>query len=118
LELARQQATFRIPPPAKPERAAGPRAMTALAIAIALAAAGALVIGLAWSAAAMAPIPGAGTPPESLPYALGWSGASLAALAGSLASLFCGDGRRRRGLVSTAAAAALGLLAFAVVASA
>jgi hypothetical protein len=98
-------------------RAPAARAITALAIAIAWAAAGSLVIGLAWSATTMAPHPAAGTPPESLPYALGWSGASLAALAGSVGSLFCVDARRRRGLVSTAAAAALGLVAFAVLAS-
>jgi hypothetical protein len=91
--------------------------MTALAIAISWAAAGALVIGLAWAATTMAPNAPAGTPPESLPYALGWSGASLAALAGSVGSLFCVDGRRRLGLLGTAAAAALALLGYAVLAS-
>jgi hypothetical protein len=131
LQLARQEATLRArapaaaptptpaPAPTPTARSSGPaRATTAAAIAISWVAAGELVLGLVWSAATMAPNVAAGTPPESLPYALGWSGISLAALASSVASMFCDPGRRRQGLVGIAVAAALGLLACVLIARA
>lgn len=48
-----------------------------------------------------------------MPYALAWSGASVAMLAASLGSLFA-RGRGRPVLLGVAAALAVGLLAFGV----
>jgi hypothetical protein len=86
---------------------------TAFAVTISWVAAGALVIGFVWVASTMSPNPPTRTPADTLPYALGWSGASLAMLATSVGSLFARGGRRLALLIVTAALALI-LLAFTV----
>lgn len=115
LQIARQR--FAAPPaPAVPRLA--PRRMpraaaTASAVAVSWLGAGALVIGLVWTASALSPNPSAGTPPETLPYALGWSAASLATVLASVASLFAAGGRRNT-LTALAGVLALALTTAAV----
>ncbi|MGH2989780.1 MAG: hypothetical protein ACRDMA_07930 [Solirubrobacterales bacterium] len=118
LQIARQR--FVAPPaPAVPRLAARriPRAATtAVAVAVSWLGAGALVIGLVWIASTLSPNPSAGTPPETLPYALGWSAASLATVLASVASLFATEDRRST-LTAVAASLAAALVAAAVVAN-
>jgi hypothetical protein len=117
LQIARQRA---LPPPApavprfEPWRIPGAAAI-AFAVAVSWLAAVALVIGLVWAASTLAPNPSPQTPPETLPYAIGWSAVSLATIAAAVASLFVADGRRR---ALTALAATLALALAAVVAGA
>lgn len=84
-----------------------------LAVTIAWVAAGALVIGMVWAATTASPNPSTPAGGETLPYALLWSGASLATLAGSVGSLFA-VGRRRLTLLVLAGTLAFALLAFTV----
>jgi hypothetical protein len=92
-------------------------AITAIAVVVSCLAAGALVIGFVWVAATSAPKPPTGTPVGTLPYAIAWSAASLASLAGSLGSLFVAGGRRLA-LVILSTTLAAALLAVAVASNA
>lgn len=119
LQIARQRVIAQAAPPAPAPGARGPSgaAATAVAVAVSWLAAGALVIGLVWAASAVSPNPPTETPADTLPYAVGWSLASLAVLATSVGSLFA-SGRRRSALITLAGTLALALLASAVVANA
>jgi|SRR5918995_2011220 hypothetical protein len=92
-------------------------AVSALAVVVSWLAAGALVIGLVWVASAMSPKESGEGLEGTLPYALGWSVASLAMLVSSVASLFVA-GRRRLVLLGTALALCLTLAAVTLVANA
>jgi hypothetical protein len=92
-------------------------AATAIAVVVSCLAAGALVIGFVWVAATAAPKPPTGTPVGTLQYAIAWSAASFASLAGSLGSLFVAE-RRRLALVILSATLAVGLLLVAVASNA
>jgi ascorbate-specific PTS system EIIC-type component UlaA len=83
----------------------------AFAIVVSWIAAAAVVIGVVWAASVASPNPPTRTSADSMPYALAWSGASVAMLAASLGSLFAGP-RRRPLLLGLAVILALVLLAF------
>lgn len=100
-----------IPVPRPPRAAA-----TAFAVAVSWLAAGALVIGLVWAVSTASPNPPAETPADTLPYAAGWSAASLAILVSSVGSLFA-EGGRRSALIAFAGTLALGLAAAVVIAN-
>jgi hypothetical protein len=119
LQIARQriQAAPAVPrvlpgalPSARRSLAAG---MIALAVTISWLAAISLVIGLAWAALAASSTPPAGTPHDTLPYALAWSAGSLAAVAASVGSLFARAGPRVT-LLKLAAVLTLALAGVAV----
>lgn len=119
LQIARQRVTTQAAPAApalgarRPPRAAA----TAFAVAVSWLAAGALVIGLVWAASTVSLNPPTETPADTLPYAIGWSLASLAILASSVGSLFAPPARRSA-LIALAGTLALALLASAVAANA
>jgi hypothetical protein len=92
-------------------------AVTAIAVAVSWLGAGALVLGLVWTASTLAPDPPPETPRESLPYAIGWSIASLAIVLTTVAGLFA-DGGRRRTMTALAGTLAVALAALVVVANA
>jgi hypothetical protein len=118
LELARER-MLALPAPPRPAPVADVRIDTraigiALAIAISWLAAGALVVGLTWFASTLER--SGQIPPETWPYSLAWSGAAVAALATSVASLFLPA--RRVALLATAALVAAGMVAATVAANA
>lgn len=76
-------------------------------------AAGALVVGIAWIASTLEPRGQLAA--ESVPYALAWSGASLATLVTSVGSLFLPA--RRATLLATAGVIAVAMVVGAVTAN-